>query len=154
MLTPLKGKGFPLSGWVVQYHLLLAVLDPFTNESTWILRTAARVLGTFDQADCRVAFVLAGATPEEARDYLGPFADQFLVFPDSDRSIVKAFAFDRLPALVHVSNDGTVVNATEDWDPDAWQAVTDELARIMHWTGPVLPGPKDPTAFRGTPALG
>lgn len=154
MLTPLTGKGFPLSAWVVQYHLLLAVLDPFTNESTWVLRTSARVLETFDQADCRVGIVLAGATAEEAREYLGPLAEQFLVFPDPDRSIVRGFAFERLPALVHVSADGTVVNAVEDWEPDAWQAVTDELARLMHWTGPVLPGPKDPTPFRGTPALG
>jgi hypothetical protein len=153
VFTPLTGKGFALSAWVVQYHLLLAVLDPYTNESTWVLKTAARVLETFDQADCRVGFVLAGASADDAREYLGPYADQFLVFPDPDRSIVKGFSFDRLPALVHVSNDGTIVNAVEDWDPDAWQAVTDELARIMHWTGPVLPGPKDPVAFRGTAAL-
>jgi hypothetical protein len=151
-LTPLTGKGFPLSAWLVQYHLLLAVLDPFTNESTWVLKTAARILETFDQADCRVGFVLAGVTPDEAREYLGPYADRILTFPDTDRSIVKAFGFKHLPALVHVSNDGSIVNATENWDPDQWQALTDELARIMHWTGPVLPAPKDPSPFVGTAA--
>ena len=37
LLTPLTGKGYPLSGWLVQYQLLLAVLDPFTDEGAWIL---------------------------------------------------------------------------------------------------------------------
>ena len=49
-------------------------------------------------------------------------------------------------------SDGSVVNAAEDWNPDAWQVVTDELARMMSWTGPVLPDPRDPGAFVGTKA--
>ena len=152
ILAPLTGKGYPLRAWLVQYHLLLAVLDPFTDESSWILPTATRVLETFDEADCRVGIVLTGATADEARTFLGPIADRLLVFPDTDRSIVKAFAFERLPALVHVDNDGNVANATEGWNPAAWQVVTDELARVMSWSGPVLPAAKDPSPFVGTPA--
>ena len=154
VLTPLTGKGFPLSGWLVQYQLLLAVVDPFTNESAWVLKTAARVLETFEQADCRVGFVVAGASADEAKEFLGPYAVRLLTFPDPDRTIVKAFALDRLPALLHIDNSGRVVNAVEDWDPDAWQVVTDELAKDMRWTGPVLPAPGDPSPFRGTAALG
>jgi hypothetical protein len=154
VLTPLKGKGYPLSAWLVQYHLLLVVLDPFTNESAWILPTATRVLETFAEADCRVAFVLAGATAEEAEQYLGPLTARILIFPDPDRAVVKSFGLERLPAIIHVANDGTVVNASEDWDPDAWQLVTDELARVMSWLGPVLPVPGDPSPYRGSPALG
>jgi hypothetical protein len=154
VLTPLTGKGFPLSAWLVQYQLLLAVVDPFTNESAWVLKTAGRILETFDQADCRVGFVVAGATADEAREFLGPYAQRVLTFPDTDRAIVKAFGLERLPALVHVENSGNVVNAAEDWDPATWQAVTDELARNMRWTGPVLHAPGDPSAFRGSPALG
>ena len=153
VLTPLKGKGFPLTGWLVQYQLLLAVVDPFTNESAWLLKTAARVLETFDEADCRVGFVVAGATPAESKEFLGPYATRILVFPDTQRTIVKAFAFERLPALVHLDNSGKVVNAVEDWDPDAWQLLTDEVARSNCWTGPVLPAPGDPSPFRGSPAL-
>ena len=46
VLTPLTGKGLPLSAYLVQYHLLFVVVDPFTNESSWILPTAVRVLET------------------------------------------------------------------------------------------------------------
>ncbi len=153
-LTALNGKTYSLSAYLIQYQLLAVVLDPFTNESAWVLKTAARILENFDQADCRVAFVVAGATPDEAKQFLGPFADRILTFPDPDRTIVKAFAFSALPAVVHVDNSGAVVNAAEGWDPDTWQAVTDALAKEMSWTGPVLPAPGDPARFAGSAALG
>lgn len=159
VLTPLntKGltpKGVPLSGWLVQYQLLLVVLDPFTNESAWILKTAGRILENFDQADCRVGFVLAGADADETKQYLGPWVRRVLAFPDPNRTITKAFSFERVPAIVHIGSDGAIVNSCEDWNPDGWQVVTDELARMMRWTGPVLPAPNDPGAYRGTPANG
>ena len=154
VLSPLTGKGFPLSAWLVQYQLLLAILDPFTNESSWVLPAAARVLEQFEEADCRVGFVLAGADADETRQFLGPRARTVLAFPDTDRTITKSFGLDRVPALVHIGSDGKVVNSCEDWDPDGWQVVTDELARMMCWTGPVLPDPRDPGPFLGTPALG
>ena len=100
-----------------------------------------------------MGFVVAGATPAESKEFLGPYATRILVFPDTQRTIVKAFAFERLPALVHLDNSGKVVNAVEDWDPDAWQLLTDEVARSNCWTGPVLPAPGDPSPFRGSPAL-
>jgi hypothetical protein len=153
-LTPLTGKGFPLSGWLVQYQLLLVALDPFTNESAWLLRTSARVLETFEQADCRVGFVLAGADIDETRQFLGPLARRVLAFPDPQRTITKAFGFERIPAIVHVDSSGAVVNSCEDWDPAGWQTLTDELARMMSWTGPVLPFPGDPGPFIGTAATG
>lgn len=154
VLTPLTGKGFPLRAWLVNYHLLLVAVDPFTNEGSWILKTAIRVLENFEQADVRVGFVLAGATPAQAREFLGPYAKTILAFPDRHHEIVKAFGFDRLPAIVHVNMDGSVVNAAEGWFPTEWQTVTDALAQMMSWTGPVLPHPADPGAFEGSPALG
>jgi hypothetical protein len=154
MFTPLKGKGFPLSGWLVQYHLLLVTLDPFTNESSWLLKTSAKVLQEFDQADCRVGFVLAGADADETRQFLGPYARDILAFPDPDRTITKALSFERLPSIVHIDLGGNVVNSCEDWDPAGWQDVTDELARSMSWTGPLLPYPGDPGPFLGTAAAG
>lgn len=152
-LTALNGKTYSLAAYLVQYQLLAVALDPFTNESAWVLKTAARVLENFDQADCRVAFVLAGADADEAKQFLGPYANRILTFPDPQRSIVKSFAFATLPAIVHVDNSGAVVNAAEGWDPNSWQEVTDVLAKEMHWTGPVLPAPGDPAPFAGTPAL-
>ncbi len=153
MLTPLTGKGYRLSAYLVQYELLLAVVDPYTQQSAWLLKTAARVLETFDQADCRVAFVVAGANADESREFLGPFATRILTFPDVDRSIVKALALEQLPALVHITNDGSVVNAAQGWDASEWQTVTDVVASMNHWTGPVLPGVGDPGNFSGTPAI-
>ncbi len=153
-LTSLNGKSYPLSAYLVQYQLLAVALDPFTNESAWVLKTAARIIETFDQADCRVCFVVAGADADEAKEFLGPYAARILTFPDPDRDIVKAFGFATLPAIVHVDNSGAVVNAAEGWDPDTWQPITDVLAQAMHWTGPVLPAPGDPSPFAGTPANG
>jgi hypothetical protein len=151
-LEPLTGKGFPISAWLVQYQLLLVALDPFTNESSWIFPTTVRVLHNFEQSDARVGVILAGADADESRQFLGPHAKTFLCFPDPNRSIVKGFGLEQVPAIVHVGSDGSVVNAAEGWHPDTWQNVTDELARMMHWTGPVLPDPRDPGAFAGTKA--
>jgi hypothetical protein len=153
MLTALTGKGYKLSAYLVQYQLLVVVIDPFTNEGAWILKTAARVLETFDQADCRVGFVVAGGDADDAREFLGPYATRILTFPDPNRTIVKAFGLERTPALVHIGNDGEVVNAAQGWKYDEWQAVTDVVASMNHWTGPILPAPSDPGSFDGAPAL-
>lgn len=152
VLSPLRGKARTLAQQLVTFHLLYVALDPFTNESAWILSTAARILQNFEQADCRVAWLVTG-TPDECRLFLGPWADEIMTFSDPDRAAVKGFGLERLPALVHVGMDCTVVGAAEGWDPAEWKAVTDRLAKIVHWRGPVLPGAGDPGPFRGSPAL-
>ena len=154
LLTPINGKPRSVRELLLMFHLVFVALDPFTNESAWILPTAARILTVFDQADCRVAWLVAGATPEECRLFLGPWADQILTFADPDREAVKAFGVERLPALVHLGIDGTIVGAAEGWDPASWRAVTDRLAKMMSWRAPAIPGPRDPAPFAGTPALG
>lgn len=154
VLAPLTGKGFPLSAWLVQYQLLLVALDPFTNESSWLLPASSRVLECFEQADCRVGFVLTGADADETREFLGPHAKTILAFPDPSRFITKAFGFERVPAIVHIGSDGAIVNSCEDWDPHGWQKVTDALADMMAWKGPVLPDPRDPGPFLGTAVAG
>lgn len=153
VLMPLRGKPRTIAQQLVTFHLLFVALDPFTNESAWILPTAARILQVFEQADCRVAWLMAG-TPDECRLFLGPWADEIMTFADPDRAAIKEFGLERLPALVHVGMDGTVVGAAEGWDPAEWKAVTDRLAKMVDWRGPVLPGPHDPGPFRGSPALG
>ena len=42
----------------------------------------------------------------------------------------------------------------EGWDPEAWEAVADEIARLTSWSSTELPAPGDPVPFRGSPALG
>lgn len=152
MLRPLHGPGRPLSAYLGMFHLVLVVLDPFTNESAWILDTAGRVLDTFVQADCRVGWLVT-ATPEECEQFLGPWSRQFTTFADPDREIVKALGLGRLPALVHLAQDASLAGAAEGWLPPQWQAITDELAVVVGWKGPTIPGPKDPAPYEGTPAL-
>ena len=113
----------------------------------------ARVLRNYEDADCRVALV-ATCPPTEAKQFLGPYAEQFLTFADPDREVVKGLGLERLPALVHIRQDLSVAGAAEGWHPDEWRAVADRLSTAMSWTRPVIPAPRDPEPYEGTPALG
>ncbi|MBW3580418.1 MAG: hypothetical protein KY447_11785 [Actinobacteria bacterium] len=152
-LTPINGSSHTLAQWLTTFHLVLGALDPFTSESAWLLPTVARIFRVYDQADCRVA-ILVTCTAEEARQFLGPYAREFLTFADPDRQAVKGLGLERLPALVHIRQDLSVAGAAEGWHPDEWRSVTDELSRAMSWSRPAIPSPRDPAAYEGTPALG
>ena len=101
LLTPLQGKARTIGQLLTTFHLLFVALDPFTHESSWILPTAARILQNFEQADCRIAWLVTGAE-DECRQFLGPWASRIMTFADPQRSAVKEFGLERLPALVHV----------------------------------------------------
>lgn len=153
LLTPLGGESRPISGWLTTFHLAIVVLDPFTNESAWILDTSGRILETFRGADCRVAFLVTG-TADEARQFLGPWADRVLTFADPKREAVKALGLNELPAFVHIRQDGTVAGLAEGWDPVEWRQVAEGLSRVMAWSRPVIPAAGDPSPYAGSPALG
>jgi hypothetical protein len=142
-----------LSQWLTTFHLASVALDPYTNESAWILDTAARILADFRGAAVRVNFLLT-CGPEDAREFLGPLADEFLVFCDPDRIAVKALGLEALPAFVFVRIDGTVQAAAEGWAPLAWRDVAHTIAKATAWSSPVVPEDGDPAAYAGTPALG
>jgi hypothetical protein len=131
----------------------LVVLDPFTHESAWMLPTAARILQVFAQADCRVAWLVTG-TADEARMFLGPWADEMQTFVDPDRVAVKELGLERLPALVHLGMQGRVEGVAEGWHPEEWRRAVEQLAKVLSWKAPVIPGPRDPGPFEGSPALG
>ncbi|HUP84056.1 MAG TPA: hypothetical protein VM143_00180 [Acidimicrobiales bacterium] len=152
LLTPVNGQGRTVSQWLTTFHLLVIALDPYTNESAWILPTASRIIQTFEQSDCRVALLVA-ADDRDCRRFLGPMTDDVLTFADPDRTAVKAFGFEHLPALVHLAMDGTIVNAAEGWQPLQWRTVTDNLGKVLRWSAPVMPSVKDPGPFEGSPAL-
>lgn len=152
----LEADGFParpLSEWLTTFHLASVVLDPYTNESSWILKTAARVLHAFSGAAVRTNLIVT-ANADDAKAFLGPLTKEFLVFTDPDRAAVKAFGLTTLPAFVFVRSDGTIPAATEGWNPTEWRAVAKTIADVTSWTAPTIPGLGDPTAFGGTPALG
>jgi len=151
-LTPLTGDARPLREWLMTFHLASVVVDPYTNESAWILKTASRIMNQFAGAGVRVSFIIACGA-DDARSFLGPLADEFLVFTDPDRSVIRALGLTELPAFVLVRGDGTIPAAAQGWSADTWRVVSNEIATLVSWSKPTIPAPGDPGAFRGTPAL-
>lgn len=152
-LDPLQGDPRPLGDWVTTFHLAVVVLDPFTHESSWIIDTAARVLANYNAADVRTAWLVTG-TDDQAREFLGPMADEFLTFTDPDRAFAKGLELETLPAFVHIDHALNVVGSAEGWNPKAWREVTKTLSVQMSWSRPVIPEADDPPPYPGTPALG
>ena len=74
MLHPLGGEARELEQWLTMFHLASVVLDPYTNESSWILKSAVRVLEGFRGSDARVNFVVT-ADEDDTRRFLGPLCD-------------------------------------------------------------------------------
>lgn len=152
-LSTINGETRPVEEWVTTFHLASVVLDPFTNESSWVLKSATRILDAFRGADVRVNLVLT-CSPDEAKQFLGPLADEFLVFCDADRSFVRGLGVATLPAFVFVRGDGSVQAAAEGWNPSEWRAVAKAIADNTSWIAPNIPVASDPSPFHGTPALG
>ena len=152
VLTPIKGNARTVREWLTTFHLVFVALDPRAKESTWLLPTARRILKTFEEADCRIAFLVTGDA-DQARRFLGRSTDEILTFADPDREAVRAFGLQRLPAIVHLGISGSIVGVAEGWKPAEWRSVTANLAKQMAWSSPVVPGARDPGPFEGSPAL-
>jgi hypothetical protein len=150
-LTPVGGEPRTVQEWLTTFQLALVALDPFTNESSWLLETAGRLLANYAAADVRVAFLVTG-TDAEAKQFLGPWVERVLVFADPDRTAVAGLGLAELPAFVHLNSSGAIEDSAEGWDPDEWRRVAANLSRILGWNRPVIPAPGDPSAFAGTPA--
>jgi hypothetical protein len=152
-LTTLDGDSRPLSQWLTTFHLGSVILDPYTNESSWVLKSAVRILDGFRGSAVRVNFVVTSPA-DEARTFLGPIADDFLVFCDPERTLVKSLALASLPAFVFIRSDGTVPASAEGWSPGQWKQVAASIATTTAWSHPTIPVASDPGPFHGTPALG
>jgi hypothetical protein len=153
LLAPLGADSRPLEDWLTTFHLASVVLDPYTNESSWILKTAARILEGLRGSDARVNLVVT-SDADDARAFLGPIAEEFLVFCDPDRTTVRALGLSQLPAFVFVRVDGIVAAAAEGWDPTEWKRVAETIAEATTWLPPMIPTASDPGPFRGSPAAG
>jgi hypothetical protein len=152
MLAPLGAEARPLEQWLTTFHLATVVLDPYTNESSWILPTATRILEELRGADVRVNFLVT-ADERDTRAFLGPLVEQFLVFTDPDRIAVKALGLMELPAFLFIRVDGKVVASAEGWTPASWRAVSHAITDATAWNSPVIPVIGDPGPFHGSPAL-
>ena len=153
MLAPLGAEARPLEEWLTTFHLATVALDPYTNESSWILPTATRILEGLRGSDARVNFLVT-ADDDDTKAFLGPLAEQFLVFTRSRPPRVKALGLTQLPAFVFIRVDGTVPAAAEGWSAPAWRAVADAIADATAWRPPDIPLVGDPGPFHGSPALG
>jgi len=152
MLHPLGGEARELEQWLTTFHLASVVLDPYTNESSWVLKSAVRILEGFRGSDARVNFVVT-ADEDDTRRFLGPLCDDFLVFC-VDRTFVKAAGLERLPAFVFVSVDGEMVAKAEGWNPASWREVAEVVAETAYWSAPLIPMAGDPSPFAGSRAAG
>jgi hypothetical protein len=153
VLTPIGREPRTIGEWTTMFHLAIVVLDPYTYESSWILGTATRILRDYAAADCRVAFLMA-ADEADARQFLGPLTQEFLVFIDEDRTAIKALGLEALPAFVHLNQHHAIEAEAQGWDPQEWRTVAENLSVRMSWARPVIPAPGDPLPFAGSPALG
>ena len=152
-LSPLDGETRDLSQWLTTFHLASIVLDPYTNESSWILKTAVRILEEFRGSDARVNLIVT-ADADDTRKFVGPLAERFLVFCDTDRSVVKAMGLQTLPAFVFTRVDREVHAIAEGWNSAQWRTVAEAIAETTHWNVPTIPAPGDPGPFTGSPAAG
>jgi hypothetical protein len=153
VLSPIGAEPRPLEEWLTTFHLATVVLDPYTNESSWILGTATRVLEGLRGSDARVNFLVT-ADERDTRAFMGPLLQDFLVFTDPDRTAVKALGLTELPAFVFIRVDGTVAAAAEGWTASSWRAVADVITTATAWRSPDIPVVGDPGPFHGSPALG
>jgi len=153
VLTPVSAQPRPLSEWLTTFHMASVVLDPYTNESSWVLKTSVRILEALRGCHARVNFIVT-ADADDARRFLGPIADDFLVFCDPDRTLVSALDLTAVPAFAFIRVDGAVAASAQGWNPAEWRAVADEIVKTTSWLAPTIPVAGDPVAFVGTPAQG
>jgi hypothetical protein len=152
-LTAIGGQSRTIAEWTTTFQLLTVVLDPYTEQSAWLLETAGRVLANFRGADVRTAWTVC-ADEQDAKRFLGPWADEFLTFTDPKRELVDALSIERLPALVYVRQDLAVVGQVEGWDPEEWERLGQLVGKVNSWSYPKLPVAGDPGPFAGSPAKG
>jgi hypothetical protein len=152
VLNSLGGESRPLEEWLTTFNLASVLLDPYTNESSWILKTAARILDGFRGADVRVNFVVT-CGPDDAKAFLGPLTEEFLVFCDPDRLLVKSLGLSSLPAFAFIGMDGELLKYAEGWNGPEWRDVADAIAKATAWSSQQIPANGDPVPFKGTPAL-
>ena len=112
VLTPITGHPRTVREWLTVFHLLFVAVNPDNERSAWIVPTASRVLTGYEQADCRVAWLVTG-DGADARRLLGRWASEIMTFTDPELNAVKAFGLQTLPAVVHLGMDLVVVNAVE-----------------------------------------
>jgi hypothetical protein len=139
-----------LAEWTTTFQYLVVALDPFTEQSAAVLPTAARLLRHYAESNSRNAFILA-CDADDARQFLGPLADEFMVFVDPDGTALKGLGLTTLPAMAHIDQSPAIAQSAEGWDPAGWRSVVRGLSQVLSWSEPMVVTPDDPAPFAGTP---
>ena len=99
VLTPLQGDPRPLEQWLTTFNMASVMLDPYTNESSWILPTAVRLLdASANDRDDTALILLAETDPADgsvAHLPLQRIASRLLAAPVEVISTTMLRLFDR-----------------------------------------------------------
>jgi hypothetical protein len=140
-LTVVTSKGVErtLDDWTTMFHLLLVVLPDRPEAAAWI-PVAQRIFAVLGDSDVRTGYVVT-ANAMIAERILGEEEQRAMVFVDPDRTLVNGLGLQHLPALVHLRQDTSIGAVAEGWDPAAWQATANEVAKAMAWSVPDITAP-------------
>ena len=148
-LKVLNGEARPFSEWLTTFPMVLAAIDPFTHESSWLLGSIHRIFHHYREAGVRVAWLVTG--PDDGvTKFLATYSDDFLTFVDPNYAAVRALGLSTLPAFVLIKQDGSIAATAEGWNPAEWSAVSEAIETITSWTPITIPGPNDPSPYAGT----
>jgi hypothetical protein len=146
-LSNMKGVTRSLDDWATTFNLAIVLLPARAEASAWNI-VIDRIYRTLGDSDVRTCICVA-STPAITRRIIGDLADRYLTFCDPDHALASSLGLERLPAIVHLRQDTTLVDAAQGWSVTEWQRVVDEIARHVHWTAPILHGNDNPPATPG-----
>ena len=153
-LITLDGETHTVEEWLTTFHLASVVLDPYTNESSWMLKTRCtdpRRAPRHRRAGQLRASPARPTTPRRSSDR-SPTSSWCSAIRTGRSS--RASAWRTLPAFVFVRIDGTVPAAAEGWNPAEWRhGRRGDRRRPRPGSRPTIPVAGDPGPFHGTPAL-
>lgn len=152
-LTSIGGETRTIGEWTTTFQLMTVVIDPYTHESAWILETAGRLLEHFRESPVRCTWTVT-ADENDARRFLGPWAERFLTYADPDRRLVEELGLEFTPALAYIRQDRAIIGTAQGWNPREWADLGRLIARVCAWNEPKLPIAGDPGPFEGAPAAG
>ena len=148
-ITSYAGVTRTLDDWATVFNLAVIVL-PDRPEGAAFVPVVERLFATLGDSDVRT-IVCVPSTKTIAKRILGDAVDRWLVWLDPDRAFVESLGLERMPAILMLRQDTSLVTAAQGWSPTEWQRVANEIARHEHWTTPLVAGRGDPAPTPGWP---
>ena len=117
MLHPLGGEARELEQWLTTFHLASVVLDPYTNESSWILQERGADPRRLPRLRRRGSTSSSPPTRTTHAAFSGPCATSSSCSAIPTARSSRRRASTELPAFVFVRVDGELVAKAEGWNP-------------------------------------